>query len=318
MRLFSEPLRIDDRLTLPRRAFLSPLQGVTTTPFLQAANELGLVDFWMTPFYSVGASSIPSRGALRRWLAPYRKAGAPVIAQLLGHEPGPLAEAARLLADCGAEGVNLNFACPSKTVLRSGNGGACLRDESLALRITEAVAAVPGVSLSLKLRSGWVAPDGLASRVRRFCSAGAKMIVLHFRTVAEAYSPAPDREARIAKAVDAACGVPVIGNGDVVSSADAVSLVRATGCAGVAVGRAFLRDPWLIRRIADDEAGQGSADDRRTFLRALAERSLRSGAPLRRNWLIECVKLAFGAESEEFRRAIRGNGGDLLSAFEKR
>ncbi len=318
MRLFSEPLRIDDHLTLPRRAFLSPLQGVTTTPFLEAVNELGLVDFWMTPFYSVGSSSVPSRGALRRWLAPYRKTDAPVIAQLLGHEPKPLAETAQLLADCGAEGVNLNFACPSKTVLRSGNGGACLRNESLALQITEAVAAVHGVSLSLKLRSGWDDPAGLAARIRRFCDAGAKMIILHFRTVAEAYLPAPDREERIAEAVEAARSVPVIGNGDVDSLNDAVSLVRATGCAGVAVGRGFLRDPWLIRRIADDEQGQGSAEERQAFLRKLAERAIRSGAPFRRNWMVECIKLVFGAESEEFRQAIQGNGGDLLSAFEKR
>lgn len=317
MTFFSSPLRIDERLTLPKRVFLSPLQGVMTHAFLRAANELGLVDFWMTPF-CVGSSSIPSFGALRRWIEPYRRPGAPLIVQLLGHESEPLAEVARMLADLGAEGVNLNFACPSKTVMRSGNGGACLRNEADALKMTEAVASVEGVSLSLKLRAGWDAPTGNSARIRRFRDAGAKMIVFHYRTVSELYDPAPDRERRIAEAVEAAAGIPVVGNGDVDSCSDAKLLADATGCAGVAVGRAFLRNPHLVQRIANEDPTPPSLEEKRAFLRALAAQSEAQGGRLRRNWLIECVKLSFGADSEEFRLAIAENGRGTQALFEKR
>ena len=313
---FSAPLRLSVRLTLPGRTVLSPLQGVMTRTFMQAAARLDLIPCWFTPFFSTGGVSVPKRAAIRRKLAPYRvRPDLPVIFQLIGHEANSLAATAAGFAEYGVQGINLNFACPSKTVTASGNGAFLLRDPEQIGELTRAVReAVPGdVSVSAKLRAGWDSPDSVREIVRTVCDAGADWIVFHYRTAAEAYSPVEvsERFRRIALSVDAAGAVPVFGNGDITDCAGANELVRETGCAGVAVGRGFLSDPWLVRRILSGDTAPVSVAEKDAFLRLLmaGTDSTRRG----RNWFLECVKMAFGAESAEFREA-RTSAWDALRA----
>lgn len=313
---FGAPLRLSARLTLPGRAVLSPLQGVMTRTFLQAAARLDLIPCWFTPFFSTGGVSVPKRAAIRRKLEPYGvRPDLPLIFQLIGHDAHSMAATAAGFAECGVNGVNLNFACPSKTVTASGNGAALLKDPELVGELVRAVRdAVPDdVSVSVKLRAGWDSPDSVREIVRTACDAGADWIVFHCRTAAEAYGAvdAADRVRRVADAVDAAGAVPVFGNGDVVDCAGANELARETGCAGVAVGRGFLSDPWLVRRILSGDATPVSVAEKNEFLRLLlaGTDSTRRG----RNWFLECVKMAFGADSAEFREA-RESSWDALRA----
>ena len=311
---FRAPLRLSARLALPGRAVLSPLQGVMTRTFLQAAARLDLIPLWFTPLFSTGGVSVPKRAAILRKLAPYRvRPDLPLVFQLIGHDARSLAATAAGFGEYGVNGINLNFACPSKTVTASGNGAYLLRSpETVFDLIRAAVEAVPeGVSVSVKLRAGWDSPDRIREIVRAVCDAGADWIVFHYRTAAEAYRPvdASERIRRIACAVEAAGSVPVFGNGDIVSSADAESLVRSTGCAGVAVGRGFLSDPWLVRRILSGDENPASEEEKHTFLRLLlaGTDSTKRG----RNWFLECVKMTYGADSAEFKEA-RESAWDAL------
>ena len=313
---FRAPLRLSARLTLPGRAVLSPLQGVMTRTFLQAAARLDLIPCWFTPFFSTGGVSVPKRAAILRKLAPYRvRPDLPVIFQLIGHDSHSLAATAAGFAENGVGGINLNFACPSRTVTASGNGASLLKHPELAGELTRAVReAVPGdVSVSVKLRSGWDSPDRVREIVRAVCDAGADWIVFHHRTAAEGYSPvdASERFRRIAEAVNSAGTVPVFGNGDIAGCRDADELVRRTGCAGVAVGRGFLSDPWLVKRILSGDATPVSVEEKNAFLRLL----LAGTDPTKRgrNWFLECVKMAFGADSAEFRET-RESAWDALRA----
>ena len=313
---FSAPLRLSARLTLPGRAVLSPLQGVMTRTFLQTAARLDLIPCWFTPFFSTGGVSVPKRAAILRKLAPYRvRPDLPLIFQLIGHDASSLAATAAGFAEYGVHGINLNFACPSQTVTASGNGASLLRSPETLFVLTRAVReAVPeDVSVSVKLRAGWDSPAFMRKIIRAVCDAGADWIVFHYRTAAEFYGPVEsfERIRRIAEAVEAAGPVPVFGNGDVVDCAGAKELVRATGCAGVAVGRGFLSDPWLVKRILSGDTNPVSVAEKNEFLRLLlaGTDSTKRG----RNWFLECVKMAFGAESAEFREA-RASSWDALRA----
>ena len=313
---FSAPLRLSDRLTLPGRAVLSPLQGVMTRTFLQSAARLDLIPCWFTPFFSTGGVSVPKRAAILRKLAPYRvRPELPLIFQLIGHEAHSLAATAAGFAEHGVHGINLNFACPSQTVTASGNGSSLLRSPNTVFELTQAVReAVPkDVSVSVKLRAGWDSPDFVREIVRAVCDAGADWIVFHYRTAAEFYGlvDAAERVRRIALAVEAAGPVPVFGNGDVTDCEGATELVGQTGCAGVAVGRGFLSDPWLVKRILSGDTAPVSVAEKNEFLRLLlaGTDSTKRG----RNWFLECVKMAFGADSDEFREA-RSSSWDALRA----
>ena len=316
---FRAPLRLSARLTLPGRAVLSPLQGVMTRTFMQAAARLDLIPLWFTPFFSTGGVSVPKRAAILRKLAPYRvRPDLPLVFQLIGHDARSLAATAAGFGEYGVHGINLNFACPSKTVTASGNGSYLLRTPETLFELTRAVVgAVPeGVSVSVKLRAGWDSPDRINEIVRAVCDAGADWIVFHYRTASEMYRPveASERVRRIACAVEAAGSVPVFGNGDIASRADAENLVRATGCAGVAVGRGFLSDPWLVRRILSGDANPATEAEKAAFLRLLlaGTDSTKRG----RNWFLECVKMTYGADSAEFREACESDWSALRARWQ--
>ena len=188
---FRAPLRLSARLTLPGRAVLSPLQGVMTRTFMQAAARLDLIPLWFTPFFSTGGVSVPKRAAILRKLAPYRvRPDLPLVFQLIGHDARSLAATAAGFAEYGVNGINLNFACPSKTVTASGNGAYLLKSPEKVFELTQAVVqTVPeDVSVSVKLRAGWDSPQTIREIVRTVCDAGADWILFHYRTAAEAYS----------------------------------------------------------------------------------------------------------------------------------
>jgi len=313
---FRTPLRLSGRLTLPGRVVLSPMQGVMTRTFLHAAAELDLIPCWFTPFFSTGGVSVPKRAAIRRKLAPYRvRPDLPLIFQLIGRDAASMAATAAGFAEYGVHGINLNFACPSKTVTASGNGASLLKHPERIFELTQAVRdAVPGdVSVSVKLRAGWDSADAVPEIVRAVREAGADWIVFHCRTATEEYAPveSAERFRRIAVAVNAAGPVPVFGNGDIADRGGAEELVVGTGCAGVAVGRAFLRDPWLVRRILSGDPNPASAEEKNAFLRLLLQGT--DSTKRGRNWFLECVKMAFGADSAEFREA-RESTWDALRA----
>ena len=193
---FAQPLKLTETFSLPSRAVISPMEGVMSrSTFFDAAVSMGLIDSWMPPFLGISPASAPSRGALRRKFSHFMESGLPLTVQLLGHDADALAETAYwLYHGLGIRSVNLNFACPSRTVLRSCSGGALLRVPREAGGIAAAVRKrVPEICLSVKLRAGFDFPDeGL---VKTVCDAGVDWIIFHFRTVKENYSVVEHSEA---------------------------------------------------------------------------------------------------------------------------
>ena len=174
--------------------------------------------------------------------------------QLYGVEPGVLGEAARILAcELGVRHIDLNFGCPVPKVTRRGGGGALpWKLDRFAGIVGATVRAVEpyGVPVTAKIRLG-IDDDHLtyldAGRIAQ--EQGAAGVILHARTVQQAYGGQADWDAigTLASHLD----IPVIGNGDIWEASDALAMMRQTGCAGVAVGRGCLGRPWLFRDLAD-------------------------------------------------------------------
>lgn len=245
------------------------MEGVMTPPFVRAVHLLRLTDLWLTPFISV-TGSIPSPAVLRKRLLPYTESGLPLIVQLIGREAEMLAECAVSLEKLGIRAVNLNLACPSPTVTAHGAGGALLRDPDHVRRIVRAVrdALRKETSLSVKLRAGYSELD-----IPRLLDAveGAEFLLLHYRTVTENYRPVGNGWKRLAEAVRRS-RVPIFGNGDIASPEDAVRMMEQTGCAGVALARAFLKQPGLLNRIRTGAADSPDVPD-------MLEEMERAGSP---------------------------------------
>jgi tRNA-dihydrouridine synthase B len=175
----------------------------------------------------------------------------PVCVQLVGYNPESFARAAQIVEERGAVMVDINMGCPSYKVTGNACGSALMKDPDLAERIVRTVSAAIRVPLTVKMRAGWDARDTSGIELARRCeAAGACAVALHARTREQAYKGKADWTF-IARMKDA-LSVPVIGNGDVTSPAEAVRMMRETNCDAVMIGRGVIGNPWLLG--ACDEA----------------------------------------------------------------
>jgi tRNA-dihydrouridine synthase B len=179
----------------------------------------------------------------------------PHVVQLAGCAETPMAEAARIAVDNGADAIDINMGCPAKTVTGGEAGSALMRDLDHAARLLGAVRMAVAVPVTVKMRLGWDhASLNAPELARRAEDLGLNGVTVHGRTRQQFYKGQADWSA--IRAVVAATRLPVIANGDVTSLDDARACLAASGAAGVMVGRAAVGRPWLVGEIAAGLAGR--------------------------------------------------------------
>jgi nifR3 family TIM-barrel protein len=228
---------------------LAPMAGITNTAFRRLCREYG-AGLYVSEMITTRALVERNEATMR--LIRHHESEKPRSIQLYGVDPVVTAEAARIIAEEDrADHIDLNFGCPVPKVTRKGGGSALPWKLGLFRDIVEgAVKAAGDVPVTVKMRKG-IDSDHLtyldAGRIAE--DAGAAAVALHARTAAEFYSGTADWSA-IGKLKEAVTGIPVLGNGDIWSAADAVRMMDETGCDGVVVGRGCLGRPWLFGDLA--------------------------------------------------------------------
>jgi tRNA-dihydrouridine synthase C len=275
-----------------------PMEGVASAAFTAAANALCLAPRWMTPFIRL-SSALPGKRTLRDFMAPFLAGGVPVTAQLMGTNAELIARCAEACLELGAVGINLNFGCPSRRVVNGGAGGGALKDPDRAAELLANVGGMlPGVPLSVKMRTGWAnfaEFDGVIAKLRS--TGAAQKFFIHHRTVKEGYLDIPDRMARF-EHIGAECrGVPLVLNGDIGSVDDARKVVKRTGAVGVMCARSWMRDPFLLRRIEGGDVPDPETG-RDIFYAELVRSGIAGGA------LIEAAKMLYGSNHPRFLQLI--------------
>jgi tRNA-dihydrouridine synthase B len=221
---------------------LAPMAGVTNAPFRLVARECGA---GLLTSEEIDARALVEGNARTQVLARHLPEEHPLAFQLLGADPDVLAEAARRLEADGADAIDLNMGCPVPKIVAKGQGAALMRDPLRAALIFRAIRKAVGVPFTVKIRGGWDAGSLNAPEVARLAEdEGLDAITVHPRTRSQQYTGRAPWD--VIASVVAAVGLPVIGNGDVRSRQDAAAMVRATGCAGVMIGRGALGAPWIF------------------------------------------------------------------------
>ena len=249
---------------------LAPMAGVTDTVFrrfirhaslytpevadgaadveFETTNEKSGCGLLMTEFTSADGLTRMRETKRKRYLTYYDDEH-PIAAQIFGSNPKTLAQSARIIEEAGFDVVDLNLGCPAKRVVRCNGGSGLLRDLPLIGEIFREVRRAVSIPFTVKFRMGWDDANIVCVDLAKLAEdCGLNAVALHARTREQGYTG--DARWEWIAAVKNAVHIPVVGNGDVRSPEDAASMVAATGCDAVMIGRAAPANPWIFRQIA--------------------------------------------------------------------
>jgi tRNA-dihydrouridine synthase B len=232
---------------LASRYLLAPLAGYTNIALRLALRELGGLGLATSDLVNARALGMRSRKTLD--LIQTCPEDRPLSMQIYGKEPRELGEAARWLEDYGVSIIDINMGCPVHKVTRGGGGAALMCDPKQAVDLVRAVVEAVKIPVTVKMRLGWDAESLSAPFFARvFEEIGVAAVTIHGRTRAQGFTGAVNR-AGIRAVVEAVRSIPVIGNGDIRTAADAERMFAETGCAAVAIGRGSLLNPWIFQQL---------------------------------------------------------------------
>lgn len=224
--------------------YVAPMAGVTDAPFRKLAREFG-AGLACTEMISSEALVRGHRESFR--LMDLRWDKRPVSVQLMGGDPQVMADAARMVAENGADIVDINMGCPVPKVVKTSGGSSLLRDPDRACRVAEAVVRAVPIPVTVKIRIGWdFASRNYLEMATRLEATGIQGLAVHGRTRSQRYEPWADWQA-IAE-VKAAVSIPVAGSGDLRTPTEALRRKDESGVDAVMLGRGILGNLWLVRQ----------------------------------------------------------------------
>ena len=249
----------NNEVVLATPVVLAPMAGITNAAFRRLCREQGAGLFV--------SEMVTARALIERREETFRliKPGVgetPRSIQLYAVDPVVLGKAVDLLgSEDLADHVDLNFGCPVPKVTRRGGGAALPFKRKLFSAIVESAvksASKYGIPVTVKMRVGINSDhQTFLESAKSAADLGVTWVSLHARTAAQLYEGRSDWN-KITELVAhlSDTDVPVLGNGDIWSGADAVNMMQQTGCAGVVVGRGCLGRPWLFADLVSSINGE--------------------------------------------------------------
>ena len=251
----------NNEVVLSTPVVLAPMAGITNAAFRRLCREQGAGLFV--------SEMVTARALIERREETFRliKPGVgetPRSIQLYAVDPVVLGKAVDLLGSENlADHIDLNFGCPVPKVTRRGGGAALPYKRRLFSAIVEAAvknASKYGIPITVKMRVGIDSDhQTFLESAKSAADLGVTWVSLHARTAAQLYEGRSDWN-KITQLVEhlVPTGVPVLGNGDIWSGADAVNMINQTGCNGVVVGRGCLGRPWLFADLVSALNGENT------------------------------------------------------------
>jgi len=237
-------LKIGD-VNVPIPVALAPMAGVTDLPYRDICREFMC---GLTCTELISAKAIKYNNKNTDILLKTNEREHPSMIQLFGSDPEIMAEIAKRVEELEFDIIDLNMGCPVPKVVNNGEGSALMKDPLLAGRIIEKMANAVEKPVTVKIRSGFSSACVNAPEVAYIAQeSGAAAVTVHARTREQYYSGEADRS--VIKAVKDTVKIPVIGNGDIKTGEDALSMMRSTGCDGVMIGRAARGNPWVFADV---------------------------------------------------------------------
>lgn len=228
------------------RVVAAPLAGVTDRAFRTIIKQIGCDLVYSEMISSLG---LVYQQEKTRYMADISSEEPPVAVQIFGAAAQTMARAAYMAEQMGAAIIDINMGCPTPKVVKKGEGAALMLDVDKSRKMIQEVVQAVKVPVTVKMRKGWdenhITCLALAVAAEE---AGAAAVTIHPRTRAQMFSGHSDWD--MIKQVKNQLSIPVIGNGDILSAADALQMLETTGCDAVMIGRGAMGNPFIFREAA--------------------------------------------------------------------
>ncbi|MDD6525900.1 MAG: tRNA dihydrouridine synthase DusB, partial [Firmicutes bacterium] len=175
----------------------------------------------------------------------------PLTFQLFGHDIDSMVEAAKYLdKNTKCDIIDINMGCPVNKIVKSNAGSALMKDIDHAVNVVDNIIKNVDKPVTVKMRLGWTKENiNCFELAKRLEEVGVKAIALHARTRGQMYEGKADWE--YVKKMKEILTIPVIGNGDIKTVEEAISMLNYTKCDGIMIGRGAVGNPFLIKQISD-------------------------------------------------------------------
>jgi tRNA-dihydrouridine synthase B len=185
----------------------------------------------------------------------------PVSVQLFGQDPDVMRSAAEIVAEAGADLIDINMGCPVKKVCKTGAGAALLSQPELAVRIATAAREGGGLPVTVKVRSGLArgGREGFDLALRLADEAGVAAVGFHPRSAATQHKGQPDYA--LARELVDRISVPVVISGGLDSADAARRAYEASGADAVMIARGALGNPWIFEELTGARASAPGRDE---------------------------------------------------------
>ncbi len=234
-------------ITIENNTALAPMAGVTDLAFRQLCREMGCGLLYTE---MVSAKAILYKNKNTFPLLDTAPAEHPIAVQIFGSDADIMADmAAKLAEERSFDIIDINMGCPVPKIVNNHEGSALMKNPKLVEQILDKMVKKVNKPVTIKIRKGFDEQSVNAVEIAKIAEAcGVSALAVHGRTREEYYSGTADYG--IIAAVKRGVSIPVIGNGDIRSAADAKRMYETTGCDGIMIGRAARGNPWIFKEIA--------------------------------------------------------------------
>ena len=243
-----------------RPLFLAPMEDVTDIGFRKMCKRFGAAMVY-TEFVSADAVIRSIKSTLNKIVIDEEER--PVGIQIYGKDVESMVEAAKIVEQVKPDVIDINFGCPVKKVANKGAGSGMLKNIPLLLEITREVVKAVNAPVTVKTRLGWddnnLIITDLAEQLQ---DCGIQALTIHGRTRAQMYTGEADWTLIGEVKKNPRIHIPIIGNGDVTSVADAQKRFDSYGVDAVMIGRATFGCPWLFSETDAPDTKKLTLDDK--------------------------------------------------------
>ncbi len=234
------------KLEVSGKAFLAPMAGVSDVIFRQICKEFGCA---LTYTEMVSSKALYFENEKTYNMVTFCKNEIPAAVQVFGHEPYAIAKACEIFEkDDRISVIDINMGCPAPKIVKNGDGAALLKNRNLACEIVREMKKATSKPVTVKIRKGFEVFENIAVDFSLAMEEnGANAITIHGRTREQYYEGFADWN--VIKDVKDKVSIPVIGNGDIKSGEDAVSMLVKTNCDYIMIARGAMGNPWIFEEI---------------------------------------------------------------------